>query len=287
MFRIISSRSLIVLVAVVLAWPVEATSTVLFDFDHIESTSRKRVSGADIEIYMEELYGSGLSVSRKATAVHGSNIYGSANLSGAPVDNSYLTGGKGKGAPAIVINFGDNPIDSFSVDFKLFKKAKKFSIFADGELINVQTLNKAQRKTGLSGQQSAFFFDTPVHTLQFVGSKKKSFAIDNLVVDLPYDLDDGFGLGQSGGSFFTNNTGGFDNIITPVASFDAPSGDTGTATINQVTDVAEPASLLLLFVGAFGLVFFKRTCGFLEIKPTNSGSLAGAIPVGVKTHKNS
>ena len=240
------SRCLITLVAIVFGWPVQATSTVLFDFDHIQATSKKGVGGADIEIYMEGQYGSGLSVSPKATALRGAPFYGSDSLSRVAVDNSYLTVGKGKGAPTITIDFGDNPIDSFSVDFKLFKKAKSFSIVADGELINRQTLSKAQRKTGLSGHQSAYFFDTPVHSLQFVGSKKKSFAIDNLVVDLPFDLEDGSSFEESG-SFFTAVTG--TNSVL---------GDANGITINQVADVPEPTSLLLFVFGFFGLMFSSR-----------------------------
>lgn len=228
MFRIIS-RNLIAVGAIVLAWPALAASTVVFDFDDIQATSKKGVSGAAIEIYMEGQYGSGLSVSPKATAVRGAPFYGSDSPSGQAVDNSYLTVGKGKGAPTITIDFGDNPINSFSVDFKLFRKAKSFSILADGELINHQTLSKAQRKKGLSGHQSAYFFDTPVQSLQFVGSKKKSFAIDNLVVNLPSD---------------------FDNSAL------------GDANINQVADVPEPASLLLIVLGSLGLILFSKNARF-------------------------
>jgi hypothetical protein len=256
MFRIIS-RNLIAVVAIVLAWPTLAASTVVFDFDDIQITSKKKgVSGAAIEVYMEGQYGSGLSVSPKATAVHGAPFYSSDSLSGLAVSNSYLTAGKGKGAASITIDFGDNPIDSFSVDFKLFKKAKSFSILADGELINHQTLSKAQKKAGLSGHQDAYFFDTPVHSLQFVGSKKKSFAIDNLVVDLPSDFDDGSSIGQSGSSFT-------DNVL--------PLGDTegtdvnsalGDASINQVADVPEPASLLLFVLGSLGLILFSKSARF-------------------------
>jgi len=43
--------------------------------------------------------------------------------------------GKGNGA-GITIDLGDNPIDSFSVDFQLFKRTKNFSILADGVVIN-------------------------------------------------------------------------------------------------------------------------------------------------------
>jgi hypothetical protein len=243
MFRIISSN-LIIVIAIVLAWPLEARSTVLFDFDHIQATSKKGVSGADVKLYMEQHYGSSLSVSSKATAVRGAPFYNS--LSGLAVDNSYLTVGKGKGAPTITIDFGANPIDSFSVDFKLFKKAKSFSILADGELIDHQTLSKAQRKTGLSGE-STFFFDTPVHSLQFVGSNKKSFAIDNLLIDIPADLH--------GGSFSSGSIsgGGLDGFLP---GSDSTSINLSLAEIDEIiqptADVPEPSSLMLLAIGILG-----------------------------------
>ena len=257
MLRIIS-RSFVIVIAIALGWPIEATSTVLFDFDQIEATSKKRVSGAKIEIYMEGLYGSGLSVSPKTAAVHGPNFSGSASLSGPALDNSYLTVGKGRGAPTITINFSDNPIDSFSVDFKLFKKAKRFSILADGELIHHQILSKAQRKKGLSGQQVAFFFETPVHSLQFVGSKKKSFAIDNLLVDLPVDPDLGSSHinGNAGVTLFETNTDINDNTGGSLFESNNISQNQAledtSAIIQPSAEVREPSSLMLFALGLFG-----------------------------------
>src|SRR5439155_3445995 len=91
------------------------------------------------------------------------------NLSQTSTDvNSALRVGKGKGAPAITIDFGVNPIDSFSVDFQLFKKAKSFTILADGVVVNQQTLSKAQQNADLTGQQSSYFFNTPVKSLHVV-----------------------------------------------------------------------------------------------------------------------
>jgi hypothetical protein len=82
-----------------------------------------------------------------------------------------------------------------------------------------------------------------VHSLQFVGSKKKSFAIDNLVVDLPSDFDDGSSFEVSG-------------------SIDSVPGDANGITINQVADVPEPASLLLFVLGSLGLILFSKSARF-------------------------
>jgi hypothetical protein len=210
-----------------------ATSMVVFDFDGIHSQSKKGANAADIEAYMERLFGADLTVSRNTTALGtGGN---SSNLlqSSAVLSNGYLKVGKGKGT-GIIIDFGDNPIDSFSVDFRMFTRAKNFSILADGVVINQLTLSKAERRSGISGHQNDFFFDTPVHQLQFVGLGKKSFAIDNLVINIPLP-------------------GGEGNFSSNLLTADPPSG----ISITQV-EVAEPSSLLMLAVGLFGALFSRR-----------------------------
>jgi hypothetical protein len=202
---------------------------VLFDFNQIHSQSKKGVNASDVEAYMEGLFGSDISVSQNTTA-----------------GNSFLKVGKGNGASGITIDFGANPIDSFSVDFQLFKKAKSFMILADGVVINQQTLSKAQRKAGLTGHQSSYFFDTPVHTLQFVGLQKKSFAIDNLAINIPYDES------ESDPNEHGSNSSG-----------DSPPGGAGAAgdsiITNQVTAaVPEPSSLLMLAIGLCAAWFSRR-----------------------------
>jgi hypothetical protein len=213
-----------------------AASMVLFDFDQIQNHSKKGVNASNVEAYMEGLFGSDITVSQKTTAV-----------------NSSLKVGKGKGTSAITIDFGANPIDSFSVDFQLFKRAKNFSILADGVVINQQILSKSQRKTGLAGHQNAYFFDTPVHTLQFVGVNKKSFVIDNLVINIP--LDEGGAISSASGFVLTTDVPfGIENPF--VGSFINPFTD--TIILNQVTAVPEAASLLMLAVGLCGAWFSRR-----------------------------
>jgi PEP-CTERM motif-containing protein len=212
-----------------------ANSMVLFDFDEIQSQSKKGIKAADIEAYMEGLFGADLSVSQNTTAIRsGENSLNLLQSSSPGLNDGYLKVGKGKGA-GIIIDFGGNPIDSFSVDFRMFKNAKNFAILADGVVINQKALSKAERKAGLAGHQS-FFFDTPVHTLQFVGLSKKSFAIDNLVINIPLG-------GEESDPPYEGGTG------------DNPTG--GGIGITQV-EVAEPSSLLMLAVGLCGALFARR-----------------------------
>ena len=238
-----SLTSSLILIAVLL--PAPAMSTVVFDFDDVPVPSRRTPGGPLVEVYMEGLYGSNVSVSPNTSAAHGSSIHNALD-----VDNSYLKIGKGKGPSAIVIHFDDNPIDSFSIDFKLFKKAKNFSIYADGELISMDALSKAQRKTGMAGQKT-FFFDSPVHTLEFVG-KKKSFAIDNLVVDLPEDGETGIILQQLSGTLPSDTNNNNNNEGNTSGPTFIATNLTGPETQNQVA-VPEPSSFLLLAIGLAAL----------------------------------
>jgi hypothetical protein len=251
------STSLLMLA--MLCAPSAAMSTVVFDFDDVPPPLRRTPAGQQVELYMEGLYGSSLTVSQKTNAVRGASI-----LDPADPANRYLQIGKGKGPAAIVIHFDENPIDSFSIDFKLFKKAKNLSIFADGQLIDVEALSKAQRKKGISGQK-VFVFDTPVHTLEFIG-KKKSFAIDNLVVDLPSggETTGGIILTESNSTPNTDTTS-FEDGETPDPSGLPSETDTGegdnslpdftltsdtvSPTDIQTAAVPEPSSLFLLLFG--------------------------------------
>jgi PEP-CTERM motif len=216
--------------------PAFADGMVLFDFNQIYTQSKKGANASDIEAYMEGLFGSNISVSQNTTA-----------------GNSFLKVGKGKDAPGITIDFGGNPIDSFSVDFQLFKKAKNFTILADGVAINQQALSKAQRKAGLTGHQSSYFFDTPVHTLQFIGINKKSFAIDNLVINIPLPADEQLDE-ESESDSNENGNNSFGNGLLGGAG---AGGD--TIITNQVTAaVPEPSSLLMFAIGLSGAWFSRR-----------------------------
>jgi hypothetical protein len=236
-------RGLFVLILLLADSRAFAASMVLFDFDQIQSHSKKGVTASNVEAYMEGLFGSDITLSQKTTAA-----------------NSSLKVGKGKGTPAITIDFGANPIDSFSIDFQLFKKAKSFKIFADGVAVNQQTLSKAQRKAGLTGHQSSYFFDTPVQTLEFVGLQKKSFAIDNLVINIPLPTDEELDAldNPNEESESDSNENGNNSSGNSLPSRAAAGGDNSIITNLVAAAVPEPSSLLMLALGLYGALVSRR-----------------------------
>jgi hypothetical protein len=237
----------LILPALLAGQPVFA-DMVSFDFDDIQSQSKKGPKAPDIELYMESLYGGDLSVSPN-TAAGSTATSPSQSLSPAlGISNGYLKAGKGKGS-GISFDFGDNPIHSFSVDWMLRKGGKSFTILADGEVINQTILSKSQKKSGASGHQDPYFFDTAIHKLEFIGLKKKSFAIDNLVINIPTggDTDENENPNEQTEGSQDNNPGA-NNL--PSAVFDNPpsGGDTSQA----AAAVPEPSSLLMLLIGLCG-----------------------------------
>lgn len=226
---------------------------VSFDFDNIESHSKKGPIAHDVEVYMEGLFGSHISVSQNTSA---GKAVGSAALLQSPsaalgIDGGFLKAGKGRGA-GISFDFGDNPINSFSVDWLLRKGGKSFTILADGVVINRQTLTKAQKKAGLSGHQDSYFFDDPVHKLEFIGLKKKSFAIDNLVINIPLPGSDEEpeDPNEENESETNQSSNGPNENDLPMGILDNPPWG---ETTNQVSAaVPEPSSILMLVLGLCG-----------------------------------
>lgn len=242
---------------------------VSFDFDDIQSQSRKGPTAIDVEVYMEGLFGSDISVSQNTGAGKAAGSASAALLqrpsAALGVHSGFLIAGKGRGA-GISLDFGANPINSFSVDWLLRKGGRSFTILADGVVINQQVLSKAQRKAGLSGHQGSYFFDDSVHKLEFIGVKKKSFAIDNLVINIPLPGSDETeelensnegnegNTNQAGGDPNNNENPGENNL--PIGLLDnPPPGDT----ITQVTAaVPEPSSILMLVLGLCGAWLSRR-----------------------------
>lgn len=239
MFRGLASGVFFVLVVSGANSAAISSPMVIFDFDNIQSHSKKAATARAVQAYMEELFGGDVLVSQKTAGV-----------------NSSLMIGKGKGAPSIILDFGENPINSFAVDYQLFKKAKSFTILADGEVINLQTPSKIGRKTGLTGQQTAIFFDSPVQSLQFIGKNKKSFAIDNLVINIPSGSAAGGDLDESD---ISTNGAGFrsSNSAEPLA--EGLGSMTSSINLAQgLATVPESSSLALLTFGLIVLTSRKR-----------------------------
>ena len=243
---------------------------VSFDFDDIQSQSkRKGAKAPEIEIYMEELFGSDISVSRNTGSAKKGPSAGN-NLLQSPlgIENGYLKVGKGRGS-GISFDFGANPIDSFSVDWLLRKGGKSFKILADGVVIDQQTLSKAQRKSGLAGHQDSYFFDTPIHKLEFIGVKKKSFAIDNLVINIPLPTSDEIedvenSANNEGNENNTNQTeyepyedeNPSENYLD-IGFLDNPGSGDNPGITQVAAAVPEPSSLLMLLIG-ISVAWFSR-----------------------------
>ena len=204
---------------------------VSFDFDNISGQGKKGPKAGDIEAYMEGLFGSNITVSLNTGF-------------GKNGGNGFLRAGKGRGA-GFTIDFGDNPIDSFSVDWFLRKGGKNFTILADGEVINQQLLTKAQSKVGSYGSQGSYFFDEPVQQLQFIGRKKKSFSIDNLKINIPLgeDEDPADSESNENGALLSGND---------LPGYNPPAGDIGAAAVPEVS------SILMLLLGLCGTWMSRR-----------------------------
>jgi hypothetical protein len=191
----------------------------LFDFNAVNAPKKKKQHAAAIDSYMENLYGSEITVGRKI------QIAGSAARSGRAAASLSADSGaflKNRGRKsAITLSFDASPIDSFSVDSQVFKRGVGIVVKADGVIVYQHLLTKAEKRSGIMDSIDPIFFDTPVHTLQFIGLKRTKIGIDNLRVNLSED--------QIGS-----------DVPTPVVS------------------VPEPSTLLMLGVGFLAAAWFAR-----------------------------
>jgi hypothetical protein len=158
---------------------------------------------------MQGIYGSDVNVARGAMAA--------AAMADLNSPDTFLVNGKSKNS-ALVLSFGRSPINSFAVDWDVFRKGTGITIKADGVVIFQELLTKSEKKTGVSDHLAGVFFDHPIHTLEFIGLGKSKIGIDNLAVNIPL-LGDG-SKDPSPASPFTdsghgretggNKSGGFD-----------------------------------------------------------------------------
>lgn len=158
----------------------------LFDFNEINAPKKKSQHAAAIDSYMESLYGSEITVGPKTQVVGSPGNRRRAAASLSPASGAFLknSGGKNSG---ITLSFDASPISSFSVDSQVFKRGVGILVKADGVIIYQHLLTKAEKRSGIMDSIDPVFFDTPVHTLEFIGMKRTKIGIDNLRVNLSED----------------------------------------------------------------------------------------------------
>jgi hypothetical protein len=202
-----------------------------FDFDEINAPKKKNAHSAAIDAYMERVYGSEITVGPRAQVVgpRAPKNHARATAASSPPSDSYLINGKGKNS-AITLSFDASPLTSFSVDSQVFKKGVGLIIKADGVIIYQHLLTKAEKRSGIMDSIDPIFFDTPVHSLTFIGINKTKIAIDDLAVN--------FTTGDPEGELAADE-----------------------ATQVQVASVPEPSSLILLGLGLFAVSWLSRWFG--------------------------
>jgi hypothetical protein len=190
----------------------------LFDFNEINAPKKRKHHAAAIDSYMEGLYGSEITVGRKVqiggTAARGGSAFASLSAASGPFLRN-----RGRNS-AITLSFDASPISSFSVDSQVFKRGVGIVVKADGVIVYQHLLTKAEKRSGIMESIDPILFDTPVHTLEFIGLKRTKIGIDNLRVNLSEDQ-----IGSDG--------------PTPVS-------------------VPEPSTLLMLGVGFLAVAWLTR-----------------------------
>lgn len=159
----------------------------LFDFNEINAPKKKKLHAAAIDTYMEQLYGSEITVGPRTqvAGIPGTGARSALSLSAG--SGPFLKNGPGKNS-AIALSFDASPISSFSVDAQVFKRGVGILIKADGVIVYQHLLTKAEKRSGIMDSIDPILFDQPVHTLEFIGMKRTKIGIDNLQVNLGTDL---------------------------------------------------------------------------------------------------
>lgn len=152
-----------------------------FDFNEINAPKKKKAQAAAIDAYMDQAYGSDVSMGPRAEIGNSGGNFGRA-FAASTEPNLYLKNGKGKNS-GVSFSFDESPISSFAVDSQIFKKGTGFLIKADGVIIYQHMLTKAEKKSGITASIDPIFFDKPVHTLEFIGVNNSKIAIDNLALN--------------------------------------------------------------------------------------------------------
>lgn len=139
-------------------------AAVLFDFDVLPYLS----DSTAIEAYMEDLYGSDITVTR--------GIVGNGVIPGILGPDHYIQTFPILGSRWFSFSFNEVPITSVSFDWGV--EASAFYAYADDTEIF-----RHKYSFWSSGTTETFFFDTSVTTLKFSGSCLRfEFEVDNLTV---------------------------------------------------------------------------------------------------------
>jgi hypothetical protein len=157
----------------------------LFDFNSVNAPRKRKQHAAAIDSYMENLYGSEITVGPKIQIGGSPTSRGLAAASMSAGSGTFLRN-RGRNS-AITLSFDASPISSFSVDSQVFKRGVGIVVKADGVIVYQHLLTKAERRSGIMESIDPIFFDTPVHTLEFIGLKRTKLGIDNLRVNLSED----------------------------------------------------------------------------------------------------
>jgi len=200
-----------------------------FDFNEINAPKKKKAQAAAIDAYMDQVYGSDVSIGLRAEIGNSGGNFNRGLAASGP--NLYLKNGKGKNS-GVSFSFDESPISSFAVDSQIFKKGTGFLIKADGVIIYQQMLTKTEKKSGIMPSIDPIFFDKPIHTLEFIGVNKSKIALDNLAVN--------FTLPEYKELF--NSVTGVQNLSPPIV----------------VAQVPEPSSLFMLGIGLLVISWLSR-----------------------------
>ena len=263
MLNLIGCGTVVLAVISFIAQLAFADSFAFFDYNDLAPVNKKSKNHfVNIEAYMEGVYGSDITVKPGVRVTPG--FGGPFAVSSTPLDMS-LMNGLGKKAP-IVLNFNSAPIDSFAIDFHLFKRGRGITILCDSEVIYQHFLTKEEKRKGTLSQLGPCFFDRSVQTLEFRASKRSRFSIDNLAINLPDPYYDGNG-GNDDGSPGTYPGGDGDNAGGKGPNYnptDPPAGQ-----------LSGPSSLLMLATGLFGFFIATRRINIRRNRPKSADTPSG------------
>jgi len=163
--------TLTIVTLVVCTFVGNAAATICFKFNELSSGSGQ----AEIEAYMEGIYGSDITVLNTAVG----------DGSGALGPDSYLQNKPSNGKQWLTISFNEVPITAVSFDWAM--EGNLFQAFAayvgddDDDLEFVEFL-KRHKHDGSSGNMGMFYFDSPVKVLKFTDTHQGEIQLDNLCV---------------------------------------------------------------------------------------------------------